>query len=121
MDSAATWPGLASPPPTVGLGKLLAPDAAGANLGRLTRTVVSSSPARTGRQHQWAQVNPPCPQPPPLVGAQADPDLDPVRIPTEEKLLAELAEPQEGHSGVASDEYSAMDILTSKERPQSWH
>jgi hypothetical protein len=52
---------------------------------------------------------------------EPEPPLDPVRTPTEEKLRVELAEPQEGHSGVASDEYSDMDILTSKERPQSWH
>jgi len=54
------------------------------------------------------------------VGRLPEPPREPVRTPTEEKLLAELAEPQEGHSGVASDEYSDMDILTSKERPQSW-
>jgi len=33
-----------------------------------------------------------------------EPPLDPVRTPTEEKLRAELAEPQDGHSGVASEE-----------------
>jgi hypothetical protein len=55
-----------------------------------------------------------------LPEAAPEPPLEPVRTPTEEKLRAELAEPQEGHSGVASEEYSDMDILTSKERPQSW-
>lgn len=66
-------------------------------------------------------MKPPCPQPPPRVGRppEAEPPLEPVRTPTEEKLRAELADPQEGQSGVASEEYSDMDILTSKERPQS--
>jgi hypothetical protein len=35
---------------------------------------------------------------------EPDPPLEPVRTPTEEKLLVELTESQEGHGGVALEE-----------------
>ena len=79
------------------------------------------SPARTGRQGQWAQENPECPQAPPLEGAVPPPPLEPTRTPTEEKLRSVLLDPHSGQSGLWLSAYSDMVMRTSKAFPQSGH
>jgi hypothetical protein len=86
---------------------------------QIGRVSARPPPARTGRQGQWAQVNPVCPQLPPPLGAGFDPVLDPTKTLTEEKLLSALPDPHSGQSGRFPSEYSDMDMRTSKECPQS--
>lgn len=79
------------------------------------------SPARTGRQRQWPQVKPPCPQLGAGPPAPPEPALEPVRTLTEVKLRSTSDEPHWGHSGLLPSEYSDMDIRTSNGKLQYWH
>jgi hypothetical protein len=79
-----------------------------------------SAPARTGRQRQWAQVNPECPQPGGLAEAEPPP-RDPVRTLTELKLRSASVDPHSGQVGVTPSAYADMDILFSKGCPHFRH